>query len=114
MKRVNNCSFTYRISRCVKRGDLSRADLALWFGRPYTTIRSWVELERIPNPDTPPGREAHRLLVLLEQAIEHDVRFPIPVHLSQRYRKKYVQQLVTKHVGRQNYDDSVFATDTTG
>ena len=84
----------------MKRGNMAVADAALWFGRPYTTVRSWLVHERVPSPGTPPGREAHRLLDLLEAAIARDTRFPIPAHLTQRYRKTYVKELVRRHVKR--------------
>jgi hypothetical protein len=95
---MSNVKFNPRLARCVRRGDLTRGDLVLWFDRPYTTIRSWLVTEREPDPASPAGREAHRLLDILEAAIKRDVRFPVPAGLGQRTRKRYVKELVAKHV----------------
>lgn len=92
--------FYPRLARCVKRGDLARRDLCIWFDRPYSTIRSWLVSEREPELTSPAGREAHRLLDILETAIEKDDRFPVPATLSQRYRPTYVKELVRRHVKR--------------
>lgn len=90
--------FHIRLSRCVKRGDLTRSDLARWFDRPYSTIRDWLTNPR--TPDGPAGRESWRLLDLLEKAIERDARFPVPPQLSGRYRAKYIKDLIRQHAKR--------------
>lgn len=90
--------FHARLMRCMSRGDLTRPDLACWFDRHYSTIRDWLVHTR--EPDGPAGREAYRLLALLEAAIENSEKFPIPPQLSGRYRSKYVQELVRRHVKR--------------
>ncbi len=35
-------TFQQRLQRCRERGNLTVADLARWFGRPYQTVRSWL------------------------------------------------------------------------
>ena len=35
-------TFQQRLQRCRERGNLTVADLARWFDRPYTTVRSWL------------------------------------------------------------------------
>ena len=100
--------FSRRLARAAKRGDMTRTDLACWFARHYSTIREW-ELKSIePPPKSPASREAYRRLALLEKVIEKDKRFPIPAVLSQRYRRRYVANLVQDHVER---DDRVSQDD---
>jgi hypothetical protein len=36
-------TFQKRLKSCVDRGNLTVADLARWFGRPYATVRSWLK-----------------------------------------------------------------------
>ena len=36
-------TFQERLRRCVERGNLTVADLARWFDRPYPTVRSWFK-----------------------------------------------------------------------
>jgi len=35
-------TFGERLNACAVRGNLTTADLARWFDRPYPTVRSWV------------------------------------------------------------------------
>ena len=35
-------TFERRLRRCVEGGNLTVADLARWFGRPYATVRCWL------------------------------------------------------------------------
>jgi hypothetical protein len=35
-------TFQSRLRACVERGNLTVADLARWFGRPYQTVRCWL------------------------------------------------------------------------
>ena len=93
--------FQKRLQRCVKRADLTRSDLADWFARPYSTIREWLTRPGVePSVDGPLGREAYRLLELLERTVERDNRFPIPAGLGQRYRRRYVRGIVDDYVRR--------------
>ena len=101
--------FNRRLARAAKRGDLTRTDLACWFARHYSTIREWEIKPIEPSPKSPASREAYRRLALLEKVIEKDKRFPIPAVLSQRYRRRYVTNLVQDHVER---DDRVSQVDT--
>ena len=100
--------FARRLARAAKRGDMTRTDLACWFARHYSTIREWEIKSIEPALSSPASREAYRRLALLEKVIEKDRRFPIPAVLSQRYRRRYVTNLVQDHVER---DDRVSQAD---
>ena len=39
---TSKVNFQSRLQRCVERGNLTVADLARWFGRPYATVRCWL------------------------------------------------------------------------
>ena len=109
---MDQANFSRRLARVVKRGDMTRTDLACWFDRHYSTIREWVTKASDPSPPfNPAWREAYRRLDLLEKTIEKDKRFPIPAGLSQRYRRRYVADLVKDYVER---DARISALDTPG
>lgn len=65
------------------------ADLHHWFGRPYATVKAWVNDDRAPRG--PQGREAERLLTLLEAMIAEGRWFPVPITLSSYERPVYLQ-----------------------
>lgn len=101
--------FYVRLVSCARAGDLTRQDLACWFGRPYTTIRDWLLNKRMQDKSQPQGREAYRRLQLLEKAIVRDDRFPIPQELGQRERRRYVNRLVGKYI-RQRHSSGLSAS----
>ena len=68
-----------------------KADLQIWFDRPYHTVRTW--LLRGSEPRDPGRREAYRRLEILEKAIAAQQGFPIPSTLSNLRRPEHVQQL---------------------
>lgn len=41
-----NGSFSDRLRRVMREGNLTGADLARWFGRPDPTVRGWINDER--------------------------------------------------------------------
>jgi hypothetical protein len=90
-------NFAKRLAKVSKAGLLTTADLSTWFGRPYATVRGWVQGY---EPWGPNGEEARRLLVALESAIIHRRGFPVPVHLSPAQRKQHVQKARHEHNGR--------------
>ena len=83
--------FTKRIRWCIKNGDMTVADLHHWFGRPRSTVRTWVLDAH--TPQGPAGNKAHLLLTLLERRIEKKKGFPIPVDISAHARPDYVRKL---------------------
>ena len=50
-------TFQGKLKRAMRRGDMRVADLARMLGRPYTTVREWVEHGRVPQE-----REMERVL----------------------------------------------------
>ncbi len=90
-------TFQSRLHAAGQRGDMSTADLAHWFDRPYATVRYWLygDSRAKPKGDFEPrgaqGRLALRRLHRLEWAVAHDERFPIPADLGDRARHAYVK-----------------------
>ena len=81
-------AFKTRLERAKKQGRLTTADLSTWFGRPYHTVRGWLEGH---EPWGPNGEESIRLMAILERAIKKHKGFPVPVHLSPQQRRAYVE-----------------------
>ena len=77
-----------RLNACAQKGALSTADLAVWFGIPYQTVRSYRERERTPNV----SRRAAiaRRLLLLELALWRDIALPIPLTVRNYERRKHL------------------------
>ena len=42
-------SFVKRLEKVSKAGLLTTADLATWFGRPYSTVNGWVQGYELPG-----------------------------------------------------------------
>lgn len=84
-------TFAKRLEAAKKAGRLTTADLAVWFGRPYPTVRGW--LVRGYKPWGPHGEESTRLLDVLERAIAKRHKLPVPVHLAQSARISWVKEL---------------------
>ena len=70
-------TFQQRLQACERGGNLTVADLARWFDRPYPTMRTW-------RSGTKPGggpidqEHAIQMLGLLELLIKHKRGFPMP------------------------------------
>lgn len=71
-------SFQARLDRAKRDGNLTTADLAIWFGRPYHTVRGWLEprsdrdRRKGYEPWGPHREEAMRRLVNLERFVRHN------------------------------------------
>ncbi len=91
-------TFQSRLHAAMKAGDMSVADMAHWFDRPYASVRYWLygDTRNKPALDFEPrgaqGRLAFRNLQMLEWAIRHNVGFPIPAHLGDRERPGFVKE----------------------
>ena len=81
-------AFHARLEKAKKQGRLTTADLSTWFGRPYHTVRGWLEGH---EPWGPNGEEAIRLMAILERAIARRKGFPVPFDLSPQQRRAYVE-----------------------
>jgi hypothetical protein len=90
--------FAPRLKQAMKQGDLTKSDLALWFDKPFATVRYWIENNR--GPRGPSARVLHRYLTILEKAVDTDDRFPIPPLLAPKYRVEYLKDLIRRHAKR--------------
>jgi hypothetical protein len=95
-------SFSSRLRHVMREGRLTVSDLSRWFGRPYGTVRSWLEGR---NPWGPAGEDAHKDLDTLEHAVRNKKGFPVPSKLSPSARRDYM--LARKHDRR---DTQLFAS----
>lgn len=83
-------TFAERLRHAQAAGKMTTADLALWFRRPYPTVRAW--LTHGYDPWGPNGKEAHRVLELLEIALNHDDFLPVPIQYTPRMRRDHVKK----------------------
>ena len=81
-------TFQQRLQRCRERGNLTVADLARWFDRPYATVRSWLTEGWEPGDGPVTRRRMEDRLVRLEGV----VRAPELRALPMRERAKRLQQ----------------------
>lgn len=65
-------------------------DLSRWFDRAYPTVRTWQEGR---EPWGPHGEESRTLLIVLEKAIAAGRVFPVPIKLSPRARRIYIEKV---------------------
>jgi len=82
-------TFQQRLQRCRERGNLTVADLARWFDRPYATVRSWLTEGWEPGDGPVTRRRMEERLRLLECTI---ARSPELRALPMRERAKRLQQ----------------------
>ena len=80
--------FAVTLAWCMKRGDMTISDLAVWFERPRATVNTWVNGR---TPYGPSGREAGASLERLHAAIRNKRGFPIPATLSWKKRADYIK-----------------------
>ena len=69
-----------------KRLDLTPSDLALWFGRPRATIKTWLEQDRTPRGERVLAECVRRLKLL-----QLSPAFPVPYEVTALARTKYVR-----------------------
>jgi hypothetical protein len=75
---MRRASFQKRLLACQRGGNMTVADLARWFDRPYQTVRSWVEQGIEPGGGPIDRYHAANLLTLLETLVKKKVGFPVP------------------------------------
>jgi hypothetical protein len=83
-------TFQERIAAVLRDGGMTIMDLSRWFERAYPTVRTW---QKGREPWGPHGEESRALLVTLEQLIEAGKVFPVPVKLSPRQRRAYIERV---------------------
>ena len=85
-------TFSARLKKAQRAGNLTVADLARWFDRNYQTVRGWVSGACEPGGAPMDREHALELLGLLEQMIKRRQKFPVP-RLSPIERVAYIQEL---------------------
>ncbi len=60
-------SFQKRLKTVMRRRNMRVADVARWFGRPYTTVREWVLNGRVPDGTERDRKFIERKLETLER-----------------------------------------------
>ena len=81
-------SFSRRIHIAMRAADMTVSDLAVWFDRPRSTVKTWDDGR---TPQGPSGRVAEWRLQLLEWAIKTEFKMPVPDTLSGTERPGYVR-----------------------
>lgn len=84
-------TFQERLTKAMREGNLTVADLARWFSRPHPTVRGWVMGGALGGAwlDT---AEIEALLQKLENRIKKRNGFPVP-RLSPTDRIQYLTQI---------------------
>lgn len=98
MPAVEKTDFAPRLRAALKESKFSVSDAALWFDKPFATVRHWVVNDT--EPFGPAAGVMLKRLALLEKAIEIDARLPVPPELSPRSRVAYIKDLVRRHEKR--------------
>lgn len=84
-------SLQKRLKVAQGQSDMALADMAVWFDRPHSTVRCW--LEQGYQPRGPGGKEALRRLGILEVEIARKRGFPIPANLRSHARPAHIKSL---------------------
>lgn len=85
-------TFASRLKKVARSGNLTVADLARWFDRPYQTVRCWLTGASQPGGGPMDREHAEELLALLEGMVARKNKFPVP-RLSPSQRVAYIQDL---------------------
>jgi hypothetical protein len=83
-------TFQERIAAVLRDGGMTIMDLSRWFERAYPTVRTW---QNGREPWGPHGEESRALLATLESLIAAGEVFPVPVKLSPRQRRAYIERV---------------------
>lgn len=81
-----------RLTACLKKGNLTVADLALWLERPDPTVRGWVKGGTVSGP----AGDLDDILVRLrrmEELIKKAKVLPVP-QMSKRKRPAYIKSVM--------------------
>ena len=88
-------TFQQRLKACVRGGNLTVADLARWFDRPYPTVRTWIEVGIKPGGGPIDKEHAESMLALLETLIKRRIELPVPRGMSPRKRIEHLTEVRT-------------------
>jgi hypothetical protein len=83
-----------RLDKVARKGALSTADLALWFGLSYQTVRSW---RKGVSPYQTRVPQIEERLEMLEKAVNSDSRLPVPLKIWKQDREKYLRDILAYH-----------------
>lgn len=86
-------TFQQRLHACMQDGNLRIADLARWFGRPHSTLRTWIHEGREPSGPAIETAWIRGQLKKLEKKIGQKKGFPVPTGLSPRKRIEHIDGL---------------------
>jgi len=81
-----------RLKKCLERGKLTIADLALWLGRPFPTVRMWVNA--FTYPSGPRAAGLWPKLTRLEKMIHDNVGFRSPMTSVTSTDRGYIKGLL--------------------
>lgn len=81
-----------RLTGCLKKGNLTVADLARWFARPDPTVRGWVKGGTVSGPAGDLDDILARLQ-RLEGLIKKAKELPVP-QMSKRKRPAYIKKVM--------------------
>jgi hypothetical protein len=79
--------FTHELRTQSKRLDLTASDLAVWFARPRSTVRTWLANERTPKTGRVLDECARRLKLLRSTRA-----LPVPYAVMKFERLAYVKR----------------------
>lgn len=82
-----------RLKKCASRGKLTTADLALWLGRPFPTVRMWAN--GFTQPSGPRAAGIWPKLIRLEKMIAEHRGLPIPDDVGHFDRPAYIKRLMS-------------------
>ena len=85
-------TFQQRLKSCAQVGNLTVADLARWFDRPYPTVRTWCENGIEPGGGPIDKQHAESMLALLETLVRQKQVLPVP-RMAPRDRIKYLSDI---------------------
>lgn len=84
-------SISARLQRVLRDGNLTVADLARWFDRPYPTVDGWVKKGLMPRGGPRDGEQVLAELDNLERLLRRK-KLPVPAMPAGR-RQKWLEQL---------------------
>ena len=83
--RYSSAAFCEELSSVRERFDLNPNDLAIWLGRPRSTVYSWLYFGYSPPPGATLDELSRRLNLLRKSKA-----FPVPYTIGQRQRRGYI------------------------
>lgn len=87
-----------RLHAALDEGGLSKRDLSLWFGRPYATVRMWIE--GVQEPWVVWRQDIEQKLEVLEYLIRQRKSLPVPASFRPSDRLELIERLVRERDAR--------------